>query len=245
MVAAIVRAVALRKITWQHWNEPFATHQPVLYEVAQRCSGPIVEFGCGEGSTRMLNSICGQRGIRLLTLESDADWLARYSARLGSDRHEFRLVESWTNELDEIERHQWGLVFIDQGSWEARAETARRLADNAEYIIVHDCDALPEFGLLGTKIRPIVGPHDVGMRDFGDVFKFWREFFPDPPWPYPPTGPPTLLASNQHDVTSISVDHAQHVPPVVFQRVERLAHAVARPCLRIAKRANARYRSVR
>ena len=182
----------------------------------------------------MLHHVCAQRGIRLLTLDSEAEWLGRYSDALASDLHEFRVVESWSDELDGIEREEWGLAFIDQGSWQARAETARRLADRAEYLIVHDHDALPGMGLLGRDIRPIVGPHDVGERDFGDDFAYWREFFPDAPWPLPTTGPPTLLASNKHDVTGISVDYSRNVPPVVVQRAERLAHAAARPCMRVA-----------
>jgi hypothetical protein len=242
-VNAIFRAVPLRKITWQHWNNPYATHQPVLYEIAQRCNGPVVEFGCGEGSTRLLHHVCAERGVALLTLDSEAEWLGRYSKTLASDLHEFRTVASWSDELAEIEQQHWGLAFIDQGSWEARAETARRLADKAEYVIVHDHDALADLGLLGSKIRPIAGPDDVGLRDFGEAFQSWREFFPNAPWPYPPTGPPTLLASNQHDVTDISVNYSQHVPPVVLQRVERLAHAVARPCLRLAKTAISRFRA--
>ncbi|CAN5216969.1 hypothetical protein BH20ACT16_BH20ACT16_03250 [soil metagenome] len=233
----------LRKITWQHWNNPYATHQPVSYAVAQRCNGPVVEFGCGEGSTRLLHSVCAERGVKLLTLDSDAEWLGRYSRALAGEQHEFRIVESWSDELAEIERHEWGLVFIDQGSWEARAETARRLAGKAEYLIVHDHDALSDLGLLGSKIRPIAGPHDLGSRDFGDIFSSWREFFPNAPWPYPPTGPPTLLASNRHDVTDISVNFSEHVPPVALQRAERLAHAVARPCLRAAKSAVGKVRA--
>ncbi len=224
----MVRGVPLRKITWQHWNNAFATHQPVLYEIAQRCNRPIVEFGCGEGSTRMLHAICRRRGTNLLTLDSDRDWLARYSATLSSSGHEFRVVESWDRELDAIERQQWGLVFVDQGSWEARAQTVRRLADKADYVIVHDCDALADLELLGSKVRPILGPHDVGERDYGDVFRYWREFFPDAPWPYPVTGPPTLLGSNKHDVTGIAVDFSDHVPPLALQRAESAAHALVR-----------------
>jgi hypothetical protein len=235
--------VPIRKFTWQHWNNAFATHQPVLYEIARRCQGPIVEFGCGEGSTRLLHHVCAQRGVRLLTLDSDAEWLDRYSNALSSDLHEFRVVEDWGDELAGTEREQWGLAFIDQGSWEARADTAKRLADKAEYLIVHDHDALPGMGLLGRSIRPIFGPHDVGERDFDDEFTYWREFFPDAPWPLPTTGPPTLLASNRRDVTAISVDYSEHVPPVALQRAERLAHTIARPCLRVASSAVSRYRS--
>jgi hypothetical protein len=212
---------------WSHWTNAFATHQPVLYEAATRVSKPVIEFGAGEGSTRMLHEICAERGLELVTLDSDAEWLDRYRTELTTPTHSFRLVEDWNAEIDEAEQRDWGLIFIDQGSWEARAETAKRLAHKADYLIVHDCDALPGMGLLGTQIRPVAGPQDTGQRDYGDVFSSWREFFPPEPWPLPQTGPPTLLASNRHDVTTLPIDYSRNAPPRILQRAERITRGVA------------------
>lgn len=217
-----------RTTLFTHWWEPFATHQPVLYEVAKRCKGPIVEFGCGEGSTRLLHAISESRGVPLLTLDSDHEWLLRYQAELESPLHRFRLVEDWAEELTspQWDEQLWGLAFIDQSPWEARAVTARRMKDNADYVILHDCDYFAESGLLGTSIRPLLGARERGERRYDDVFRWWQEFFPLEPWPYEPTGPPTLLASNVHDVRALQIDYAQYAPPPWRQAVTRFTNKV-------------------
>jgi hypothetical protein len=204
----------------RHWVNEFATHQPVLAAAATACEGRMVEFGCGEGSTRLLHEISQRRGVPLLTLETDGAWMERYRAELSSPLHEFRLVADWTDELADV---TWdepvGLAFVDQAPWQARADTATRLRSNAEFVIIHDCDYLPEHGLLGRSIRPLIGPADRGERDWNDVFSSWREFFPLEPWPYAKTGPPTLLASNLRDVTQLDIDYTDTAPSRLVRTV--------------------------
>jgi hypothetical protein len=193
----------------------------VTYEIASRCDGPIAEFGCGEGSTQLLHDIASDRGLKLVSLDTDPEWLGRYSTRLASPTHKFRLVDDWRAELaSDVWDEPWGLVLIDQSPWEARVDTVRRLRDTAEYVVLHDCDYLPEAGLLGTSIRPLRGPDDVGERDWSDAFSSWREFFPLEPWPAP-TGPPTLLASNLRDC-DIEIDYADYLP----SRPARASHKI-------------------
>jgi hypothetical protein len=222
--------------TLRPWLNEFATHQPVLVAAANACSGPIIEFGCGEGSTRLLHEIARRRSLPLLTLETDAAWMGRYQEELSSRLHEFRLVDDWTEELADPmwDQRRWGLAFIDQAPWEARANTARRLSATAEYLIIHDCDYLPEHGLLGRSIRPLVGPQDVGERSYDEEFSSWREFFPPEPWPLKATGPPTLLASNNRDVTSLDVDYTSGTPP-------RIIRALAQQASRVRQRLAARF----
>ena len=62
--------------------------------------------------------------------------------------------------------------------------------------MLHDCDYFPANHVFGTVIRPLTGTRDRGERKYDDVFKYYKEFFPLEPWPYAPTGPPTLLASD-------------------------------------------------
>jgi hypothetical protein len=190
-----------------------ATHQPVLWAVAHAANGPIAEFGCGNGSTPFLHEIAGKLGVRLVTLDNNAHWLNRYAPSLESPIHEFRLVDDWAVELARPDwDERWALVFVDQDPFEARALTVERLRDSADYVVVHDDDYFAEHGLFGVAIRPLLGPKDPGERDFGDTFASWREFFPPEPWPFRPTGPPTLLGSNRHDVTSIVIDYERHLP---------------------------------
>jgi hypothetical protein len=209
-----------------NWRSLVTTHQPVLYATAQRCPGPIAEFGCGHGSTPLLHEIAGTRGLQLVSLEDDPDWMSVFRSKLETTWHTFRLVEDWEEELrrPEWEEH-WGLIFLDNEPWEARVEAALRLRDRADYVIIHDSDYPAEHGLFGTSTQPLRGARDRGTRDYSDLFSSWREYFPPEPWPWPPTGPPTLLGSNFRDVNEIPVDYLRHVP--LWWRLGRHARGLA------------------
>jgi hypothetical protein len=213
-----------------HWADPYRTHQPVLFELANRCTGPIVEFGCGEGSTELLHGVSERRGIPLLTLETDAEWMDRYAPDYESTLHRFELVTDWEEALEapRWDEQRWGLAFVDQAPWEARAATVRRVRLTTEYVVVHDCDYLPEAGLMGTMIRPLNGPSDRGERHYDDVFSSWKEFFPVEPWPLSTTGPPTLVGSNVHDVSTIDFSYEDYQPSRARRWVHTGAAAVAR-----------------
>jgi hypothetical protein len=204
------------------WRSVSATHQPVVWAAAAQCEGPIAEFGCGHASTPSLHEIAERRGLPFLSLETDEAWLAKF-LHLESSLHSFRLVEEWERELERPEwSERWGLVFVDQMPWEARPLTILRVKDSAELVVLHDCDAAPDHG-IGRRIRPVVGPDDVGERDFGDVFSSWREFFPPAPWPHKDAGPPTLLGSNLRDTNEIHVDYLSLIP--MWWRVARHVRA--------------------
>lgn len=206
------------------WRGQMATHVPVLFAAVDATTGPVVEFGTGYNSTPLLHERVAARGRTLLSLEADPKWLGR-SADLASPSHELRLVESWEAELERPTWDEpWSVVFVDQSGWEARAATARRVAEAAELVVIHDCDALAREGLLGREEAPLRGPRDRGRRDYGEVFRSWRELFPPEPWPAP-TGPPTLLASNLLDVDTIRVDFDVMVP--VWWRLARHARRLA------------------
>jgi hypothetical protein len=179
----------------------------VLVAAVRASEGPIAEFGCGHGSTPLLHRLAVEQQRRLVTLDSNEGWARRFRERMESQTHEFRLVRDWDVELDRPEwsEQRWGVIFVDQNPFEARAETVRRLRDRADYLVVHDCDYFPRRGLFGREIAPLNGPDDRGMRDYGDTFTSWREIFPPEPWPFKPTGPPTLLGSNTHDVSTLPV----------------------------------------
>jgi hypothetical protein len=202
------------------WRSIMATHQPVIWAVAEHCAGPIVEFGAGHCSTPSLHAIAERRGLRLLSLETDPSWLERFRY-LESDFHELRLVESWEEELERPQwDEQWGMVFVDQLPWEWRAPTVNRVRKTAEYVVLHDCSAAPDHG-LGRRIREVNtnGSRDLGERDFDAVFSSWREFFPPQPWPHKTEGPPTLLGSNLRDTREVDVDFVGHLP--MWWRVAR------------------------
>lgn len=198
-------------IEFSHRTHPYHTHQPVLYEMAMRTSKPIIEFGCGYGSTELLHEICKKEKRLLVSLDDDWEWLSKFAEKYKSDSewHKFIFVPGKPSPTSDSPQHwvdfmntfdqllklcNFDICFIDQHPWEARVETLKYMKDKAKFIIVHDCDYFPRVGLFGTTIEPIAGDTP-GVFDFSDVFHYFKVYFPLSPWPVP-TGPPTLLGSD-------------------------------------------------
>lgn len=192
--------------------DPFSTHQPVLYEALLRTKGAIVEFGCGEGSTRMLHELCEQQGRHLFTLDNDWKWLGNYK-KYETARHELIFVDDWEALLRNPGRRSWmycDVAFIDQSPFEARALAVHLMRETAKFVVVHDTDYFPGTGLFGYNLDPINGSQHRGLRTYEDVFEHWKEFFPLEPWPHPPTGPPILVGSN-YEPCDWEVDFEKYV----------------------------------
>lgn len=196
------------------WN-PYATHQPILYKIARMTTGPIVEFGCGEGSTDMLHALCKATGRLLISIDHDEEWLSRYSTKYLGDGyvednsgwHKFILVpkhegntilKDWVLFLDQcsfLKDVNFDLCFVDQSPGPARTETILRLKNRAKYIILHDCDMYVS-GELGQQIKPMDRQNQIpGIYDFSQTFSAFKVYFPPKPWAGA-SGPPTLLGSN-------------------------------------------------
>ncbi len=76
-------------------------------------TGPVLELGAGFGSTLMLHGLCGSMERRLVTLESDLNWLREF-LHYGREWHTIKYVEHFLNLPEYTE--QWGLAFIDHGN---------------------------------------------------------------------------------------------------------------------------------
>lgn len=194
----------------RHLYDAYATHQPVLYTALCHTGGPVIEFGCGHGSTPLLHRYCEARKRELLSLDTDRGWLELF-VPLASRWHKFVHVHDWVSALsdDRIVGRPWAVAFVDQSPWEARHLTLVAIRHTARFIVLHDCDYYPEHGLFGTNHAPLGGTHNRGRRTYDDMFKWWREYFPLEPWPYERTGPPTLLGSNL-EACDWQVDFSQY-----------------------------------
>ncbi|HLB52462.1 MAG: hypothetical protein A3E80_03080 [Chlamydiae bacterium RIFCSPHIGHO2_12_FULL_49_9] len=196
--------------------DSYNTHQPILREIVNKTKGPIIEFGCGHGSTDLLHEICKKEGRLLVTLEDNLDWFTQFSNKYEGDGynkdnsgwHKFFFVPGknqkdnespahWTKFLDELELLKtvtFDVCFIDQSPWLARWETLKRMKTSTRYVIVHDCDYFPTNKIFGKTVVPIENKKP-GVFDFSDVFRSFKVYFPRQPWPGD-TGPPTLLGSD-------------------------------------------------
>jgi hypothetical protein len=203
------------EFTFTHrWN-PYATHQPVLYEIAKNTTGPIIEFGCGDGSTEILHEICKKEQRLLISIDDDFEWLSKFTNKYLGDGyeednsgwHKFFFVpgktaennddpERWIRFLDTFELIQkvyFDLCFIDQNPWLGRVETIKRMRNKSTFIILHDCNYYPMHNIFGKMLRRAFRG-DPGEFDFSDVATYFKVYFPLIPWPID-DGPGTLLAS--------------------------------------------------
>ena len=204
----------LSALTFSHRTDAYQTHQPVLYEMAMQTCGPIIEFGCGYGSTELLHEICKADKRLLISLDDNWEWLNIFKEKYKCDSewHKFLFVpgkpskdspsaEHWIKFMhtcDLLQKSSFDICFIDQSPWQGRVETLKYMKDKARFFIIHDCDYFPRVGLFGKTIIPIIG-NSPGIFDFSDVFQCFKVYFPIYPgrgW----FGPPTLVGTDFEEI---------------------------------------------
>lgn len=209
------------KVQFNFQNDVYGTHQPVLYEIANMTTGPIIEFGSGNSSTDLLHEICKENKRLLITVDDDQEWLNKFQQKYLNDSewHKFFFVpgkpttenpDHWIKFLDNFELLKtvnFDLCFVDQAPWLARLETINRLKDKVKYIILHDCDYFSNNDIIGKTIT--FSEYNIpGVYDFSNVFKYFKVYYPLNPWPGH-SGPPTLLASNIESYIP-SIDYSKY-----------------------------------
>lgn len=179
---------------WKHLTDPYATHQPVLYEAIRRTEGlpgAVVELGCGFNSTKLIHETAGKRTV--YSLDHDREWLSRFE-HMGEHNRRFHLINSWYEIITYFASEtDLSVVFIDQGDWDSRAQCVEFFKNRAELVVIHDSD--------GMKGQPFV--------KYEDHYKFIKTFVPPDPKPYI-TGPPTTLLSNNTDITVWEINYADY-----------------------------------
>ena len=193
----------------------YATHQPFLWHMLHKTFKPILELGSGYGSTPLLHAYSAKHGIPLYTLDHDADWLSRFSS-LKSELHKHICVDvakGWDAFQEAIPKGiEWGVVFVDHGSWQSRVDCARALKDKADYILVHDFDNLVANYGFGTMDQ------ETGDFHMSSEFPYWRTCLPSTElWPLD-SGPPTLVASMVH--SDLTVPEEQELEKEFIHYIE-------------------------
>jgi hypothetical protein len=171
----------------------YGSHQKLLFEVVRISTGPVLELGAGEFSTVQLHNML--KGRKLVTYDNNIEWLNKYMY-LKDESH--NLISGDVNEFYDNDNEKWGLVFIDNGTWEARVDAICKYKDIADYIVIHDSDIMRDWklveNLLTRKLEPIT---------WDTIFKYWKEFHLID---YVELSPYTLVGSNKFDVTGIIIE---------------------------------------
>lgn len=126
----------------------FHSHYPVLAAAVARTTGPVLELGCGWGSTPMLRAMCRSMGRNLESMDSNPTW----AEEMG--------VPFMTNWRQWSPGHEsYGVAFIDCAPGEARAELAMRLKGKAKFILLHDAECDTMHGGGGNYRYDLITPY--------------------------------------------------------------------------------------
>jgi len=168
------------KWKWAYRTVAWATHQPILYTVAALGNGKILEFGAGYYSTPMLMHIVNEKNGNLYSFESDEFFVKKFEQ---DTNFQISHVPDWqiffeSSFFKTISEQHWDLIFVDQAPFEARYETIKRLNNNCDYLLLHDCGYFFKNNIFKAE----------------DYFKNHQVWYPPKRVSY--AGPPTLVASN-------------------------------------------------
>ena len=113
------------------------SHIPVLIKVLAISEGPVLELGTGFNSTPVLHWLCNETGRRLDSYESKQEFYL-FAKRYSNDFHGVHFVEDW--DVVDFESGHYGVVFIDHAPGPRRNVEMGRLAQHADYVVVHDTE---------------------------------------------------------------------------------------------------------
>ena len=112
----------------------YGSHIPVLINLLEISDGDVLEMGMGYFSTPLLHWFCRMQNRQLFSYENDPRYYSIFSGNV-FDFHKMTLVDDW--DRTEIDK-KWSIVLIDHAPPARRADDIRRLANVAEYIVIHD-----------------------------------------------------------------------------------------------------------
>jgi hypothetical protein len=110
----------------QNWDN----HRPLLWWALKETKGqiePVLEMGCGEGSTPYLMQYLKTDKRKLISYDYDKEWADKYNANHVTD---------W----DAIEHENYSVILIDHSPGERRYLDVIKLANKCDYMIIHDSE---------------------------------------------------------------------------------------------------------
>lgn len=195
-------------------THPYYTHQPYLTEVCKFVNGNILECGCGEGSTILLKQLIQNTNRKLVSLESNLEWLNEYT-HLADSSHTFYHIDAnnddvmetgnkWVKYIADKQLNDFDIVFIDSSPWLSRKCCFDYFLNKAKVIVVHDFDYFPLHNIIGnityTENKEYNGKRITKHHcNLDNVVKNYRLFHPPEDFFAGDTGPPTLVCSNTMD----------------------------------------------
>jgi hypothetical protein len=161
------------------WSPDWGCHIPVLIEVFKMSGGEVLELGVGMNSTPLLHWLCFSANRQLTSYENSPKYLQRFHKYGAKNHHTLVNLENWE---DFEVNNRCGMAFIDQEPAAYRAETARKLANSADYVVLHDSE-----------------PRNANVYKYGLIYPLYKYRFD-----YTKYYRHTTVLSNFHDLKELN-----------------------------------------
>jgi len=90
---------------------------------------PVMELGCGDGSTRQLKTFCLANKRPFKSYDSNKEWAEKYDSK--------HIVDWQTSDVYD---DNFSVVLVDEAPGENRWLSIQRLANKADIIVIHDSE---------------------------------------------------------------------------------------------------------
>ena len=110
----------------------YNTHRPLLGLALEVTSGPILELGCGDGSTPLLRAYAEETRRTFVSYDDHPQWAAEYGSLFVADWDQVPLEET-----------KWSVALVDHAGPEPgrrRGLECWRLRYNCEIVVAHDTE---------------------------------------------------------------------------------------------------------
>ncbi len=165
----------------------YGTHLGPLIACVNKTKGDVLELGLGFFSTPYLHYQCLLSDRTLVSIDNDKGWVRKFADsdynhflyRRG--KHEFVYTRDWNWKDMNIEK-LWDVVLIDHSPDTERIIAAKRLANLAQYIIIHDSNERHEKNYHYSEIYPLFkykkiwdkdDRHATVLSNFNDLSDLW------------------------------------------------------------------------
>lgn len=163
--------------------ENWSNHRYLLWpalEATKESKHPVLELGCGDGSTPFLKQYCKDNKRILKSLDSNKEW---------ADKHGSIYLQTWDS-MQWFYKQQYSVVLIDEAPGSHRKEALGLFAMypiHFEIIVIHDSEPVG-WNSSDYKVRPLF-----------DQFKYVKDF------ESPKPGAWASALSNTIDVTKFEI----------------------------------------
>lgn len=117
----------------------WSSHFPVLIKVMEKANSDVLELGMGPFSTPILHWLCFDKGLKLFSFDNDKEYFD-LNSHFKSDNHIVRLIENDNWDSIVYGTHHLSVAFVDHKPAKRRHVDIAKLANLADFVIIHDSE---------------------------------------------------------------------------------------------------------